>query len=72
MPNERLVRDLAVRLHERDINTVPPFDAKETTAENAGLWVTDEVRKAGVLSDGGRPGAVTARVGPANSVTFRP
>lgn len=72
VPTERLVRDLAARLHDRDINTVPPFDVRNPTAENVALWFADEVRKAGVLSDGARLEEVTVWEGPRNSVTFRP
>ncbi|HPA50623.1 MAG TPA: 6-carboxytetrahydropterin synthase [Thermoanaerobaculia bacterium] len=72
VPTERLVRELAARLHDRDINTVPPFDVKNPTAENVALWFADEVRKAGVLSDGVRLEEVMVWEGPRNSVTYRP
>ena len=72
VPTERLVRELAARLHDRDINTVPPFDVKNPTAENVALWFADEVRKAGVLSDGVRLEEVMVWEWPRNSVTYRP
>ena len=72
VPTERLVRELASRLHDRDINTVAPFDTRNPSAENVALWVAEEVRKSGVLSDGVRLEEVTVWEGPRNSVTFRP
>ncbi|MHB8800599.1 MAG: 6-pyruvoyl trahydropterin synthase family protein [Thermoanaerobaculia bacterium] len=72
VPTERLVKELAARLHDRDINTVPPFDAKNPTAENVALWFASEVRNAGVLAEGVRLEEVTVWEGPRNSVTWRP
>lgn len=72
VPTERLVRDLAARLHDRDLNAVPPFDVKNPTAENVALWVAEEVAQAGLLRDGARLTEVTVWEGPRNSVTFRP
>ena len=72
VPTERLVRDLAARLHDRDINTVPPFDVRNPTAENVALWVADEVRASGALAGGARLEEVTVWEGPRNSVTWRP
>ncbi len=72
VPTERLVRELASRLHDRDINTVAPFDARNPSAENIALWVAEEVRRAGVLSGRVRLEEVTVWEGPRNSVTFRP
>ena len=72
VPTERLVRELAARLHDRDLNGVPPFDARNPTAENVALWFADEVRRAGVLADGVRLEEVTVWEGPRNSVTWRP
>jgi len=69
---ERLLRDLAARLHDRDLNTVPPFDRRNPTAENVALWVADEIRKAGILSEGARLESVTVWEGRRNSVTYRP
>ncbi len=66
------MKSLAERLHNRDLNTVPPFDRKNASAENVALWVADEVAKAGVLKDGERLEEVTVWEGTRNSVTFRP
>jgi len=72
VPTEAFVKSLAERLHNRDLNTVPPFDRKNASAENVALWVADEVAKAGVLKDGERLEEVTVWEGTRNSVTFRP
>ena len=72
VPTERLVRELAGKLHDRDINTVPPFDRKNPSAENIALWFADEVQKAGLLKNGARLVEVTVWEGPRNSVTYRP
>ena len=71
VPTEALVRELASRLHNRDLNTVPPFDRKNASAENVALWVADEVAKSGVLKDGARLEEVTVWEGTRNSVTYR-
>ncbi len=72
VPTETFVKELASRLHNRDLNTVPPFDRKNASAENVALWVTDEIRQAGVLTEGVRLEEVTVWEGPRNSVTYRP
>ena len=72
VPTEALVKDLASRLHNRDLNALPPFDRKNPSAENVALWVADEIRNAGVLTGGVRLEEVTVWEGPRNSVTFRP
>lgn len=72
VPAERLVRDLAVRLHDRDLNTIPPFDRRNPTAENVALWVADEIRASDVLGESVRLEEVTVWEGPRNSVTYRP
>ena len=72
VPTEALVRELASRLHNRDLNTVSPFDRKNPSAENVALWVADEIRKAGLLKDGVGLEEVTVWEGPRNSVTYRP
>jgi len=72
VPVESLVKGLAARLHNRDLNTVPPFDRKNASAENIALWVADEIRKAGLLPGGVRLEEVTVWEGPRNSVTYRP
>ncbi|MFI5120768.1 MAG: 6-pyruvoyl trahydropterin synthase family protein [Thermoanaerobaculia bacterium] len=72
VPTEALVRSLAERLHNRDLNTVPPFDRKNSSAENVALWIADEIAKAGVLKDGVRLDEVTVWEGLRNSVTYRP
>ncbi|HMA30065.1 MAG TPA: 6-carboxytetrahydropterin synthase [Thermoanaerobaculia bacterium] len=72
VPAEALVKDLASRLHNRDLNTVPPFDRKNASAENVALWIADEVAKAGVLGDGVRLEEVTVWEGSRNSVSYRP
>jgi 6-pyruvoyltetrahydropterin/6-carboxytetrahydropterin synthase len=69
---EALVKELAARLHNRDLNTLPPFDRKNSSAENVALFVADEIRKAGLLKDGARLEEVTVWEGPHNSVTYRP
>jgi 6-pyruvoyltetrahydropterin/6-carboxytetrahydropterin synthase len=71
VPMEAFVRDLAGRLHNRDLNTVPPFDRKNASAENVALWVAEEIGKTGLLSDGVRLDEVTVWEGPHNSVTYR-
>lgn len=72
VPTETLVKALASRLHDRDLNTVPPFDRKNASAENVALWIADEIAKAGLLKDGVRLEEVTVWEGPRNSVTYRP
>ncbi|MCC6131608.1 MAG: 6-carboxytetrahydropterin synthase [Acidobacteria bacterium] len=72
VPAERLVKELAARLHDRDINTVPPFDEKNPTAENIALFFAHEVERSGLLKDGARLVEVTVWEGPRNSVTYRP
>jgi 6-pyruvoyltetrahydropterin/6-carboxytetrahydropterin synthase len=72
VPAEALVKSLAERLHNRDLNTVPPFDRRNASAENVALWVAEEIRKAGVLAEGVRLEEVTIWEGTRNSVTFRP
>ena len=72
VPTEALVKSLAARLHDRDLNTVPPFDRRNPTAENVALWVADEIARAGLLKDGARLAEVTVWEGPRNSVTYRP
>ena len=72
VPTERLVRDLAARLHDRDLNGVPPFDEKNPTAENVALWVAGEIERSGLLQGGAMLSEVTVWEGPRNSVTWRP
>jgi 6-pyruvoyltetrahydropterin/6-carboxytetrahydropterin synthase len=72
VPVERMVRELAARLHDKDLNTVPPFDRKNPTAENIALWVADELRASTVLGEGIRLEEVTVWEGPRNRVTYRP
>lgn len=72
VPTEALVKELASRLHNRDLNAVPPFDRKNSSAENVALWVAGEIREAGLLKDGVRLEEVTIWEGTRNSVTYRP
>jgi 6-pyruvoyltetrahydropterin/6-carboxytetrahydropterin synthase len=72
VPTEAFVRSLAARLNNRDLNTVPPFDRKNPSAENVALWVADEIRKAGLLDEAVRLEEVTVWEGPRNSVTYKP
>jgi 6-pyruvoyltetrahydropterin/6-carboxytetrahydropterin synthase len=72
VPTEALVKELAGRLHNRDLNTVSPFDRENPSAENVALWIADEIRAAGVLGNGVRLEEVTVWEGSRNSVTFRP
>ncbi len=72
VPAEKLVKELAARLHDRDINTVPPFDKKNPTAENIAIWVADQILESGSLREGARLSEVTIWEGPRNSVTYRP
>ena len=72
VPTEAFVKELASRLHNRDLNTVPPFDRRNASAENVALWVADEIAKAGLLRDGARLEEVTVWEGTRNSVTYRP
>lgn len=71
VPAERLVKELAARLHDRDLNTLPPFDRKNASAENLALWVAAEIGASGLLKDGVRLEEVTVWEGPHNSVTYR-
>lgn len=71
VPTEALVRELAARLHNRDLNTVPPFDRKNASAENVALWVAGEIAASGLLKDGATLDEVTVWEGPRNSVTVR-
>jgi len=64
------VKELATRLHNRDLNAVPPFDRRNPSAENVALWVADELRGAGLLGEGVRLEEVTVWEGPRNSVTY--
>jgi 6-pyruvoyltetrahydropterin/6-carboxytetrahydropterin synthase len=72
VPTEAFVKELASRLHDRDLNTVPPFDRKNASAENVALWVADEIARAGVLTEGVHLEEVTVWEGTRNSVTYRP
>ncbi len=72
VPTEAFVKELACRLHNRDLNTVPPFDRKNASAENVALWVAGEIREAGLLGGGVRLEEVTVWEGTRNSVTYRP
>ncbi len=72
VPAEKLVRELAARLHDRDLNTVAPFDRKNPTAENIAVWVAEEIAGSGVVRAGARLEEVTVWEGPRNSVTYRP
>lgn len=72
VPTERLVKSLAERLHDRDLNTVPPFDKKNPSAENVALFFADEVTKSGLLKSGASLVEVTVWEGPRNRVTYRP
>ena len=72
VPTEAFVKELASRLHNRDLNAVPPFDRKNSSAENVALWVAGEIRKTGLLSDSVRLEEVTIWEGTRNSVTYRP
>jgi 6-pyruvoyltetrahydropterin/6-carboxytetrahydropterin synthase len=72
VPTEAFVKELASRLHNRDLNAVPPFDRKNSSAENVALWVAGEIREAGLLKDGIRLEEVTIWEGTRNSVTYRP
>jgi 6-pyruvoyltetrahydropterin/6-carboxytetrahydropterin synthase len=71
VPAEALVKDLASRLHNRDLNTVPPFTVKNASAENVALWVAGEIAASGLLTDGATLDEVTVWEGPRNSVTVR-
>jgi 6-pyruvoyltetrahydropterin/6-carboxytetrahydropterin synthase len=72
IPTEAFVKGLADRLHNRDLNTVPPFDERNASAENVALWVADEIARSGLLKNGARLEAVTVWEGTRNSVTYRP
>lgn len=72
VPTEAFVKELASRLQNRDLNTVPPFDRKNPSAENVALWVADEIRSAGLLTAGVRLEEVTVWEGTRNHVTYRP
>ncbi|MEO6323118.1 MAG: 6-carboxytetrahydropterin synthase [Thermoanaerobaculia bacterium] len=72
VPTEKLVRSLAARLHDRDLNTVSPFDVKNPTAENVALWIASEVQQSGAVPGNARLSEVTVWEGPRNSVSYRP
>jgi 6-pyruvoyltetrahydropterin/6-carboxytetrahydropterin synthase len=72
VPTEAFVTALASRLHNRDLNTVPPFDSRNASAENVALWVADEITRAGLLKDGARLEEVVVWEGRKNSVAYRP
>jgi 6-pyruvoyltetrahydropterin/6-carboxytetrahydropterin synthase len=72
VPTEALVKELASRLHNRDLNTLAPFDRKNPSAENVALWVAGEIEASGLLKDGTRLEEVTVWEGLRNSVTYRP
>jgi 6-pyruvoyltetrahydropterin/6-carboxytetrahydropterin synthase len=72
VPTEALVKSLAEKLHNRDLNTVPPFDRRNASAENVALWVAEEIGRSGLLRDGAQLSEVTVWEGPRNSVTYRP
>ena len=72
VPTETLVKDLASRLHNRDLNAVPELQGRNTSAENVALWIADEIAKAGLLAGGVRLEEVTVWEGPRNRVTYRP
>ena len=72
VPTEAFVKELASRLHDRDLNAIPPFDKQNASAENVALWVAGEIQKAGFLSDGVRLEEVTIWEGTRNSVSYRP
>jgi len=72
VPTEAFMKELASRLHNRDLNTVPTFDRKNASAENVALWVADEIARAGLLKKGVRLEEITVWEGTRNSVTFRP
>jgi 6-pyruvoyltetrahydropterin/6-carboxytetrahydropterin synthase len=72
VPTEALVKSLAARLHNRDLNTVPPFDRRNASAENVALWVAGEIGASGLLGEGVRLEEVIVWEGPHNSVTYRP
>ena len=71
VPTESLVKELASRLHNRDLNTVLPFTRKNASAENVALWVAGEIASSGLLTDGATLDEVTVWEGPRNSVTVR-
>ncbi len=72
VPTEAFVKELAARLHNRDLNTVPPFDRKNASAENVALWVSEEIASAGLLTGSARLEEVTVWEGTRNRVTYRP
>jgi 6-pyruvoyltetrahydropterin/6-carboxytetrahydropterin synthase len=71
VPTETLVKSLAAQLHNKNLNTVPPFDRKNASAENVALWVAREVERSGLLINGARLSEVTVWEGTRNSVTYR-
>ena len=72
VPTEALVKSLAERLHNKDLNTVSPFDRKNASAENVALWVAEEIAESGLLKNGAKLSEVTVWEGTRNSVTYRP
>jgi hypothetical protein len=59
-------------LRDRDINSVPPPDVRNPTAENVAFRAAEEIHASGRLPDGTRLEDVTGWEGPRNSVTWRP
>lgn len=72
VPTEALVKDLASRLHNRDLNAVPDFAGQNPSAENVALWFARAIAASGLLADGARLDEVTVWEGTRNSVTYRP
>lgn len=64
------LRELAARLHHRDLNTVAPFDQTTPTSENLATWFFEELGPA-IDDTRARLSAVTVWEGPECCATYR-
>jgi len=71
VPTERLVKELAGRLHDRDLNTVSPSTRRTPPPRTWRSGCRGDPRL-GLLGGGARLLEVTVWEGPRNSVTYRP
>ncbi len=61
---------IVAQFDHRDINTVPPFDARSPTTEHLAEWIFDQLREQ--LGPGAPLVAVTVFEGPDASCTYSP
>jgi 6-pyruvoyltetrahydropterin/6-carboxytetrahydropterin synthase len=68
---KRQLESLAKRLDYGCINDIPPFTARNPTAENIASWFHEELSRL-LAGEAARVDAITVWEGPSNAVTFRP